>query len=88
MPFRHHLLSDKKWIKATDSPKEISEKLIGISTSPEGNANIYKLIEKIGLIDFLPYICLLKSTQKIQQQEQLFELICKELNWKFVPMKK
>ena len=47
MPFRHHLLSDDKWIKATDSTEDISKKLRGIRTSAEGNANIYKLIQKI-----------------------------------------
>ena len=87
------LLSEAQVTQLTSLFSELQEPFEKVK--PKGRSNFlsypyvaYKLIEKIGLIDFLPYICLLKSTQKIQQQEQLFELICKELNWKFVPMKK
>ena len=47
----------------------------------------YKLLQLLELHKFLPYITLLKSKTKIKEQEDIFEKICKLLNWKFVPIR-
>jgi hypothetical protein len=35
--------------------------------------------------EFLQYFPLLKSKEKLHQQDIIFEKICKELHWEFIP---
>uniref|UniRef100_A0A6C0BN21 Viral late gene transcription factor 3 zinc ribbon domain-containing protein n=1 Tax=viral metagenome TaxID=1070528 RepID=A0A6C0BN21_9ZZZZ len=46
----------------------------------------YKLSQLLGQKDLLPYFTLLKCPKKRKAQEDLFELICQDLNWTFVPI--
>lgn len=47
---------------------------------------VYKLLQILGLKQFLPFITLLKSKSKINSQEKIFKDICKKLDWTFVPI--
>jgi hypothetical protein len=41
-----------------------------------------ELLEYDHLIEFFP---LLKSREKLQQQDKIWEDICKDLNWQYIP---
>ena len=47
---------------------------------------LYKFVELLSDYDeFLQYFPLLKSKEKLHQQDVIFEKICKELRWEFIP---
>lgn len=45
----------------------------------------YKLCELLGWDEYLPAFSLLKSDDLLILQDSYFKLVCKELNWQFVP---
>ena len=47
---------------------------------------MYKFCQLLGHYDILPYFSLLKGKDKLQVQEEIFEKICRELGWAFVPI--
>lgn len=46
---------------------------------------MYKFSELLGLDEFLCCFSLLKGRDKLYRQDQIFEKICAELNWQFIP---
>ena len=44
----------------------------------------YKLCEKQGKTEYLPQIHMLKDRDKIIEQDSIWKLICKKLNWKYI----
>lgn len=46
---------------------------------------IYKFCQLLGYVEFLPYFGLLKSKDKLRQQDKIWKKICLELGWKFYP---
>ena len=46
---------------------------------------LHKFCELIELDEFLSYFPLLKSREKLQQQDVIWEKICKELQWQYIP---
>lgn len=46
---------------------------------------LYKFCELLELDHYKKYFKLLKSTEKLQQQDLIFKEICKDLNWQFIP---
>lgn len=46
---------------------------------------IYKFCELLGLDRFLPFFKLLKGRDKLYKQDRIWEPICRELEWEFVP---
>jgi predicted RNA-binding Zn-ribbon protein involved in translation (DUF1610 family) len=44
---------------------------------------LYKFCELLELDEFLPYFPLLKSNDKLQEQDEIWEKICNYLNWDF-----
>ena len=46
---------------------------------------LYKCCELLELDDFLPCFPLLKSTQKLQDQDVIWKKICNYLDWQFIP---
>jgi len=49
------------------------------------NYIIHKLLELLELDDFLPYFPLLKSRDKLEEQDEIWEKICKYKQWQFIP---
>jgi len=49
------------------------------------NYIIHKLLELLELDEFLPYFPLLKSRDKLEEQDAIWEKICKYLNYQFIP---
>lgn len=47
---------------------------------------MYKFCQLLGYNYLLPYFSLLKGKDKLQLQEQIFDNICKDLGWEFVPI--
>ena len=45
---------------------------------------LYKFFQILELNEYLVYFPLLKSREKLFEQEQIWKNICKELNWKFI----
>ena len=45
---------------------------------------LYKCCELLELDDFLPCFPLLKSTQKLREQDEIWRNICNYLNWQFI----
>ena len=45
---------------------------------------IHKFIQLLGINEFLVYFPLLKSREKLYQQDKIWKDICKELNWEFI----
>ena len=45
---------------------------------------LYKFCELLEADYVLPYLTLLKSTEKLYQQDQIFKSICGELQWEFI----
>ena len=46
---------------------------------------LYKFCELLGEDDFLQCFPLLKSKDKLYQQDLIWKLICKELKWEYIP---
>ena len=46
---------------------------------------LYKFCELLGEDDFLPCFPLLKSKEKLYQQDVIWKKICKDLHWEFIP---
>jgi hypothetical protein len=47
---------------------------------------MYKFCQLLGYDYLLPYFSLLKGKDKLLLQEKIFKKICKDLDWKFVPI--
>lgn len=45
---------------------------------------LYKFCELLGKDEFLPYFPLLKSKEKLYKQDQIWNLICKDLSWEYI----
>jgi hypothetical protein len=45
---------------------------------------LHKFIQLLGKNEYLKYFPLLKSRDKLHQQEQIWKNICEELNWQFI----
>jgi len=59
---------------------------------PDGRKNflsysyvLHKFCELIELDNLLTYFPLLKSREKLQQQDKIWEKICKDLQWQYIP---
>ena len=46
---------------------------------------LHKFCQLLELDDLLIYFPLLKSREKLQQQDQIWEKICKSLLWEYIP---
>jgi hypothetical protein len=46
---------------------------------------LHKFVELLDLDEFLPCFPLLKSREKLQQQDMIWCKICKELKWQYIP---
>lgn len=46
---------------------------------------LYKFCELMGWDQFLPCFTLLKGQDKLKKQDMIFEKICKDLDWEFIP---
>jgi rubrerythrin len=46
---------------------------------------LYKFCELLEADEYLKYLPLLKSTQKLYQQDVIWKQICEHLNWQFIP---
>ena len=46
---------------------------------------IYKLCELLGQEQFLPYFPMLKDREKRIEQDEVWKLICSDLNWEYIP---
>lgn len=46
---------------------------------------LHKLMQLLGLDEYVNIFQLLRSREKLHQQDQIWKLICEELNWEFVP---
>ena len=46
---------------------------------------LHKFCELLEYDNLLPHFPLLKSREKLQQQDNIWKLICKDLNWEFIP---
>ena len=45
---------------------------------------IHKFIQLLGMNEYLVYFPLLKSREKLYQQDKIWKCICSELNWQFI----
>ena len=62
-----------------------------IKYCPRGRSNflsypyvLYKLCQLLEMDDFLPCFQLLKSREKLYQQDQVWQKICQEMGWQFI----
>ena len=46
---------------------------------------LHKFCQLLELDDFLKYFPLLKSREKLQQQDKIWKNICLELDWQYIP---
>ena len=46
---------------------------------------LHKFFQLLELDDFLPCFMLLKSREKLHQQDLIWKNICEELRWEFIP---
>lgn len=46
---------------------------------------IYKLCELLGYREFMPYFTLLKGRDKLTKMDEIWRLICADLDWTFIP---
>ena len=46
---------------------------------------LHKFCELLEYDELLIYFPLLKSREKLQQQDQIWKLICKDLQWEYIP---
>ena len=47
---------------------------------------VYKFCQMLSLNYLLPFLCLLKGKEKLQTQEDIFQKICADLEWTFIPI--
>lgn len=45
---------------------------------------LHKFVQLLGKDEYLPYFSLLKSREKLHQQDQIWKKICDELSWEFI----
>ena len=45
---------------------------------------LHKFVQLLGKDEYLPYFPLLKSREKLHQQDMIWKKICEELNWEFL----
>ena len=45
---------------------------------------LHKFIQLLGIDEYLDYFPLLKSREKLYQQDRIWKMICEELNWQFI----
>lgn len=45
---------------------------------------LHKLMQLLGRDEYLPYLSLLKSREKLHQQDVIWKKICEELNWQYI----
>jgi hypothetical protein len=45
---------------------------------------LYKLCQLLEMDEFLPCFQLLKSREKLYQQDQVWQKICEEMRWQFI----
>ena len=45
----------------------------------------FKFVQLLELDEFLPCFMLLKSREKLHQQDLIWKQICEYLNWEFIP---
>lgn len=88
-------------IKAPNMPQELEERLRIMFKDiqkpfdkhcPQGRKNflsysyvLYKFCELLGEDEYLPCFPLLKSKEKLYQQDVIFKKICNDLKWEFIP---
>jgi len=46
---------------------------------------LHKFCELLEYDHLIPFFPLLKSREKLQQQDQIWEKICKDLKWQYIP---
>jgi hypothetical protein len=46
---------------------------------------LYKFFELLGYEQFLETFTLLKGRDKLARQDEIFQKICEELDWQFIP---
>lgn len=46
---------------------------------------LHKFMQLLGLDEYVHIFKLLRSREKLHQQDQIWKIICEELNWEFVP---
>ena len=46
---------------------------------------LHKFCELLEYDHLLPYFTLLKSREKLQQQDKIWKDICKDLQWQYIP---
>ncbi len=46
---------------------------------------LYKLLELLGELHYLPDIPMLKDREKLIEQDEIWKKICEELDWEFIP---
>lgn len=46
---------------------------------------LHKFVQLLGKDEYLPYFSLLKSREKLHQQDMIWKKICEELNWEYLP---
>jgi hypothetical protein len=94
-------IKDKLGIRPPVMTPELEDKLCNLFMEiqrpyskycPEDRVNflnyyytIYKLCELLGENEFLPFFPMLKDREKKIQQDEIWEKICEDLNWEFVP---
>ena len=59
---------------------------------PQGRTNflsysyvIYKFCQMLGYNEYLPHFNLLKSKDKLRQQDKIWKAICQDLQWTYIP---
>lgn len=96
----HHILHKITGLPIPHLEPEIEEKLrsmfkliqpLFLKHMPSGRKNflsysycIHKFVQLLGRDDLLPYFTLLKSRDKLMQQDEIFKKICQELGWEFI----
>ena len=46
---------------------------------------LHKFVQLLELDEFIPCFVLLKSREKLHQQDMIWKKICGELKWEFIP---
>ena len=46
---------------------------------------LYKFCELLELDEYLPFFRLLKSTQKLREQDRIWDKLCRHLKWQYIP---
>ena len=46
---------------------------------------LHKFVQLLELDEFIPCFMLLKSREKLHQQDEIWKQICNYLNWEFIP---